>query len=106
MGGGSSGRKDLLKLLETMQLSEPLEEDAVHPVCGGLERVALLVHDGQQIVQCPPVHHHLKSLLTAANGGTCLLKQFVQSAGVKKRGKTSICLEASNKTLDSFFQEC
>lgn len=32
-----------------------------------VERVVLFINHGQQLVQSPPIHHHLQSLLTAVN---------------------------------------
>lgn len=45
-----------------------------------IQRVVLVVKDGQQPVQRPPLHHHLKGLLAAGNDRVSFLDQFVQFA--------------------------
>lgn len=62
-------RKDFLKhfLLQITKLFQSLGEADPSSVQCAVERVVLVVRDGKQLVQRPPLHHLLKALWSAAN---------------------------------------
>lgn len=66
------GRKELLKL------SPPLGEDAPLSIECDVERLVLVVHDGQQRVHRSSLHHCINSLPTAANDRAGLFSSLVE----------------------------
>lgn len=47
-----------------------------------VERVGSVTHQGQQLVQCPPLHHSFQWVLPAANNRANPPNQFTESVGV------------------------
>ena len=65
-----------------------------------MERVLIIIHDAQQLIQCPPLHHDLKRLKPETKCRASFLNNFGSDAAAP----THSTKENGNNTLIEYLQ--